>query len=930
MHLKRITLALLLMFGAISFAGQTGKISGKVTDNQNSDALVGCNVLVKGTPYGASTDANGEYYIINLSPGKYDVEFSMIGYASHTAEGVSVNIDVTTPVDAGLATEAVQLEGVSVTAETPAIENTLTSSKQIVSGELMQGMAITDVNDVIKTLPGVTELNGSLHIRGGRSGEEMYLVDGASVTNAVMGGEAIPVNPNMVGELQLITGTFNAEYGQAMSGLFNTVLREPADGLSASFGFRTTLGQDYFRADAGDFSGTDIYAETMEIVDDDGNYTNATDGTHYTMTDFGGEKTIIDFSAGFGSSAFGGVFSFRQLDDAGRLPGLAEDLTNIQAKLNFQLGSNLKLSAEVMNYARNGFYNPAYDAERMDAGMDMWQWVWAMGQYPRTEESATQFGLTANYVMSPSTNVTVRVDMMMRTQEDGAKNSSGFVDFDGNAQVTASTTYSGADGPDHTKVMEDRANSNAWYNTTNVYGHYFNSDETITTVGAHATSQLNNRHQVKAGFDYRMFDIDRWGRDVWYGRTLGYSEDNPRLQYTSFGDAKPTEIAAYVQDQMEFNDMILNVGLRFDGFDAGSDQGVWASDAVTDAGADATLNPFDPSKRSATTMKTQISPRLGASFPIGDNMAFRYAYGSFFQRPELYSLLNNHMAQMDGGTESGFFIYLGNADLDPMKTSIYEMGLQYSLSSDLKLDVAGYHKDISSILASQEVYSIPFQDTQSGDWGEGDAFEAAHYSVMVSDHFGDVRGLEFSLSKTGQSGLTGRASYTYSIARGTASDKINAGNGSLTQDGGFVAANVLTMTTLDWHRPHILNGFIDYHMEMGGLLQRAGANLTFNVQSGLPVSARSGAGGASLKERAPSTMEVNLKLDTRLSLGPVSPLVYLLVENVLNRQNVVAIADGGSFFDEASDYHDIAAGSTNNLLAYGKPMTINFGLQINY
>ena len=190
--------------------------------------------------------------------------------------------------------------------------------------------------------------------------------------------------------------------------------------------------------------------------------------------------------------------------------------------------------------------------------------------------------------------------------------------------------------------------------------------------------------------------------------------------------------------------------------------------------------------------------------------------------------------------------------------------------------------------------------------------------------------MEFSLSKTGQSGLTGRASYTYSIARGTASDKINAGNGSLTQDGGFVAANVLTMTTLDWHRPHILNGFVDYHLEMGGLLQRAGANLTFNVQSGLPVSARSGAGGASLKERAPSTMEVNLKLDTQLSLGPVSPTVYLLVENVLNRQNVVAIADGGSFFDEASDYHDIAAGPTNNLMAYGKPMTINFGLQVNY
>ena len=928
-------IAILCFFTGMLFSGQTGKIAGIVTDASSGGALVGCNVLVKGTSQGASTDANGEYFIINLSPGSYDLEFSMIGYAAYTAEGVSVNIDVTTPVNAAVSTEAVAMSGIVVTAEQPAIENTLTSTKQIVSGDMMSGMAVTDVNDVIKTLPGVTEFGGDLHIRGGRSGEEMYLVDGASVTNAVMGGEAIPVNPGMVGELQLITGTFNAEYGQAMSGIFNTVFREPANGFHASFGYRTTLGQEYFKADAGAFQDSDVYNEKMEIGDDQSNYTDAVLGTDYTETAFGDEKTIMDFSGGFGTGAFGGVFSLRTLDDGGRLPGLAEDLQNVQAKINYQLGSSLKLSAEVMSYTRNGFYDPSYDGERLDAGMDIWQWLWAMDQYPRTEESATQFGLTANYVMSANTNVTVRFDMMSRTQEDGAKNSDGFVDFDKNVKVTATTDY--YEKPNHTKVMEDRANSNAWYNMENAYGHYFKSDETITTIGAHATSQLNNRHQLKAGFDYRMFDLDRWGHDVWNGRTLGFTDENPRLQYNSFGGATPIEIAAYAQDQMEFNDMILNVGLRFDGFDAGSDKGVWANDAVSQAGADTTLNPFDPSKREATTMKTQISPRLGASFPVGDKMAFRYAYGSFFQRPEFYSLLNNHMAQMDGGTESGHFIYLGNADMDPMKTSVYEMGLQYSLASNLKLDVSGYHKDISNLQASQEVYNIPYRDDGTGHdndagWGSDstDNFEAAHYTVKVSDHFGDVRGLETSLSMTGQSGLTGRVSYTFSIARGTASDKINAGNGSLTQDGGSIAANVLTMTTLDWHRPHILNGYVDYHMAMGGLLQSAGVNLTFNAQSGLPVSARSGVGGASLSQRAPSTIDLNLKLDAQLSVAGISPTLYILVENVMNKQNVVAIADPGSFFDEASAYHDIAAGSTNNLLAYGKPMTLNFGVQINY
>ncbi len=927
-----ITLSVVLLT-----AGQTGKIAGRVTDSGSGEPLVGCNVLISGTSSGAATDANGEYFIINLTPGSYVVEFSMIGYASYTSEGVNVNIDVTTPVDAALTTEAVELAGVSVTAERPAIENTLTSSKQIVSGDMMAAMAVTDVNDVVKTLPGVTEFRGELHIRGGRSGEEMYLVDGASVTNAVMGGQAIPVNPSMVGELQLITGTFNAEYGQAMSGLFNTVLRVPTPGFHASLGFRTSLHQGHFTADKGDFQGKNVYAEAeiLSVVDATGNYTTAVEEIDYKKGTYGEKKTIMDFSAGFGADPFGAYFSLRTLDDPGRLPGLAKDLMSMQAKVNYQLGGNLKLSAETMIISRNSFYDPTYDSERMDAGMDIWQWVMALDQYPRTEENTTQFGITANYVMSPSTNINVRLDMMMRTQEDGAKSSDGkFVDFVDNKQVTANSMYNGAEGPNHTKVMEHGAAANAWYSLENVYGHYFKSEETTTTIGVHATNQYNNRHLLKAGFDYRMFNIDRSGHDVWYGRTLGFTEENPRLQQNSFGDAKPTEIAAYVQDQMEFNDMILNLGLRFDGFNAGSDKGYWATD-TDDMAADPTLNPFDPSKRKATEMKTQISPRLGVSFPLGDDMAFRYSYGSFFERPFLYRLLNNHMAQMDGGTESGFFIYLGNANLDPKKTSKYEMGLQYSVSDNLKLDVAGYYKDISNLAASQEVYAVPYQDDGTGHdneagWGTDDTFEAAHYSFMVSDHYGNIRGLEMSLSQAGQSGLTGRASYTYSIARGTASEARNAGNGSLTQETGNVAADIMTMTTLNWHRPHMLNGFVDYHMNMGGMIEKAGLNMTFNIQSGLPVSARSGVGSTNLSERAPTTTDVNLKLDATLALGSVNPTVYLLVENALNIQNVVYIADPGSYFDAQSDYHNVAAGPTNNLLAYGRPMTLNIGVQLDF
>lgn len=926
-------------------AGQTGKIAGLVTDSESGDPLVGCNVLVVGTSFGAATDANGEYFVINLVPGSYDVKFSMIGYASYTAEGVGVNIDVTTPVNAALITEALQMTGVTVSAERPAIENTLTSTKQIVSGELATSLGVTTVKDLVKTLPGVSEFDGDLHLRGGRSGEEMYLVDGASVVNPLMGGEAIPVNPNMVGELQLITGTFNAEYGQAMSGLFNTVTKNPEPGVHINYSLRTALGSDYHRetADLSEFKDADVYSETMYMPESDTTYKAAVEGTDYSKGSFGDPVVVRDASVSIGSGRLGYMASMRQIDDPGRLPGLAEDFTSIQGKLTFQPASNMKFGAEFMSYERNGFYDPTYDAEKAAGAAGQllaWDWIFALDQFPRTEEKTTQYGLTANFVMAANTNITFHYDNLSKTQTDGAKTADGmdFVDFVNVATVTnAGDVYSGADGPNHTRELEHRVNDsqiNAWFGLANVYGHYFKAEESHSTIGAHLTSQFNTRHLVKAGFETRNYSIDRLGRDVWFGRTVG--AEAGRIQNQSIQNVKPTETAAYVQDQMEFNDMIVNVGLRYDAFNVNADFGVWDINNDGETMYENTaINPFDPSQRRATETKSSISPRLGVSFPVGNNMAFRYAYGSFFQRPTFYDLLENYLAQMDGGTESGYFVYIGNPNLDPEETTIYEMGMQYSMANGLKIDVSGYYKDIANLTSAQEVFNKAFvdsgQSTNAGyntDWTAGDPYQATHFIYKTSDHFGNVRGLEVSVSKTAAEGLSGRVSYTYSIARGTASDKFSAG--SLTQDGGTWTGDILAMTTLDWHRPHILNGYIDYHTSMGGLLNRVGGNITFNAQSGLPVTARSGQGGASLTERAPATIDVNLRVDAKMNLKVIRPTVYLLIENLLNRRNVAAIADPGSYFDSASKYYQVAAGPTNNLMAYGPPMTMHIGVSIDY
>ena len=940
MRALKPVLAVLCVF-SLAFAGQTGKIAGRVTEAGTGNPLIGTNVVVDGTSFGAATDVNGEYFIINLPPGVYSVTFSMIGYAEYTATDVSVSIDVTTPLEASLESQAIAGESVTVVSERPVIENTLTSTKQIVSGSLTTDLPVATVADVVKTLPGVIEHDGMLHLRGGRSGEEMYLVDGASVMNPIMGGNSVPINPAMIEELQVITGAFNAEYGQAMSGIFNTVLKEAPDGVHANVTFRTSADQDYIRSEGGvdgDFKDADFYSESLEVAVDEA-YRAAT-SSEYTVETFGDPMSILDADVSVGSGAFGLVASFRSYNDPGRLPGISEEYNSYQAKLTYQLGGNLKLGTEFLYLDENGMYDPRFDGNRVGetAGeLLVTDWKYAMGQYPRSEAQTIQFGLNANYVLSANTNITLRMDYLSKNQEDGAKTTGGeFIDFVNVTTVTpAGGTYSGADGPDHTKVLEDRSVNNAWFGLMNVYGHYFKAEESHTTFSLAATSQLDNRNMVKGGFEYRMFQIDRLGHDVWFGRTVGFSDEKPRIQVNNIEDVTPMEMAVYVQDQMEFSDVIVNLGLRFDAFNAGADKGLWDVNEDGDRMWESTaINPFDYSQRRATKTKSKLSPRLGLSFPVGDNMAFRYSYGTFFQRPSFYDLLDNYMAQMDGGTESGNFVFLGNPNLDPQETTTYEMGLQYSLPGGMKLDVMGYNKDIVGLVAINGASLQPAVDDGSGydnpgGWTTDDFYQATSFNFKSSDHFGRVRGIEVSFAKTAAAGLTGRFSYTYSVAEGTASDKLQQGAGSVDQ---FLQekAGVMTMTTLDWHRPHTLNGYIDYHMSMGGMMERVGTSLTFVGMSGLPMSARGGASGAALKERAPSTLDLNLKLDARLGLGFASPTVYLLVENVINRKNVIWVADPGSFFDETSNFYNVASGPRNNLLAYGKPLTINFGASISF
>ncbi|CUS94476.1 TonB-dependent Receptor Plug Domain, partial [Candidatus Kryptonium thompsonii] len=230
MNFKKFFIALLIP--AIVLGGNTGKIAGRVTDAQTGEPIVGANIIIEGTYLGAASDLNGNYAIINVPPGVYKVKASAVGYKTVVKEGVKVSIDLTTKLDFQLEQTVIELgQEVVVVAERPLVQKDLTASTAIIGSELIEALPITEFQEVLELQAGVV----AGHIRGGRSGEVAYWIDGVPVTDVYDRSTVISVDRKSIQELQLVSGAFNAEYGQAMSGIINIATKDGGNSLNGSF-----------------------------------------------------------------------------------------------------------------------------------------------------------------------------------------------------------------------------------------------------------------------------------------------------------------------------------------------------------------------------------------------------------------------------------------------------------------------------------------------------------------------------------------------------------------------------------------------------------------------------------------------------------------------------------------------------------------------
>ena len=282
------------------YAAGTGKITGKVTDTQTGEELIGINVLVEGTTMGAATGVDGTYIINNIEPGVYSLVFSGVGYQKKIITNVRVSSDFTTTIDIQLSTEAIGLETIVVQATRPMVRKDLTSSQTNIDDSQIKTLPVESISQILSLQAGITKgAGGELHIRGGRSTEIAYNVNGVSAINPYDFGRTVQISTNAVQEVSVVSGTFNAEYGNALSGVVNTITREGGSKYTGTFSYYTG---DYVS------SSTDVFYN----IDDFSPINNqVVEGT------FGGPIPLLEDNFSF-------FFSGRYNNDKGYLYGIRQ------------------------------------------------------------------------------------------------------------------------------------------------------------------------------------------------------------------------------------------------------------------------------------------------------------------------------------------------------------------------------------------------------------------------------------------------------------------------------------------------------------------------------------------------------------------------------------------------------------------------------
>jgi outer membrane receptor protein involved in Fe transport len=883
-----VILAMVLLLSLAAWAGTTGKIAGEIKDSQTGELLVGANIQIEGTSMGAATNIDGYFVILNVPPGQYSVSASLVGYTKKKVTGVMVSIDLTTTVNVQLTSSMVETEEVVVTAERRAVKRDLTSAEARVDASQIETLPVQEVSEVLSLQAGITvDRSGGIHIRGGRTSEVAYWVDGVSVSDAYDGGQAVQVDNNAVQELQVISGTFNAEYGQAMSGIVNIVTKDGQSDyhgtVQAYTGAYVTNNGYLFEdrnmavaqsrpSDGSDI--TELYYNLNKIRpfnnrNIEGSLSGPVPGldglTFYASGRYfhsdgylWGNRVFLPQPDRFGNQVLAHPLTLL-FDGEGNIIGASveddpvpmNDRTRYsgQFKLTYQLAGDMKLSVsglgskiDYRDYSHDWFITPDGDVRKYDQGYNTAAlWTHTLG--------ATSF-------------YTLGVSFFLKDFKE----------------------YLYEDPFDARYVSDPNVLNRDLYEyiSRGTNNHRFKRRTETAVAKLDYTDQISKLHQLKIGGEMKVHRLYLEDFSLTEDATTGIgpiipAKDSPLYEeYTE----TPREFSVYIQDKLEYERMVVNVGLRFDYFDSRGKSPVDPQDPNVFLPQKEVNKALSLDQRMSSWYKNaepkySISPRFGISYPITDEGILHFSYGHFLQIPSFI-----HLYQKPGfkvTQASGIQGTWGNPDLDPQRTIMYEFGLQQQVSDVMMFDVTGFYRDTRDWVTTS--VPIPVRDLDT---------YTSSYLTYVNRDYANSRGVTISLTKRQSDLWSLNLAYTFQAAEG---------NNSNPDDEAAAYRNntepARALTPLDWDQTHTANLTFGLAEEDWGLfiLGRYGSGLPYTPTINQAEARGEDAARAVQRNsrRRPENYTIDLRAFKNFTFGPFTASVFLKVFNLLDRRNEVDI-----------------------------------------
>jgi outer membrane receptor protein involved in Fe transport len=850
-------------------------IKGRIFDAESGESMPYTNVFISGTNIGTMAFTDGFYIIRGLRPGTYTIKASYISYAVGI-ETVTVGPGEILNVDFQLEVQAIMAEPFDVAAERALVEVDRTGSSHYITSDQMDAMPLDQMVDMIAQQPGVTLQDNEIHIRGGRADDTMFVVDGMSVNDPLAGGGYGTIDPSVINEIEVLTGGFNAEYGQAVSGVVKITTKEGNDRVEGMVSFKRDYLFNRFDKTAypgyenlstyNDPHNIDILKASLSGPDPISAGLRALGlnlpGTQYIIASASvdirdGYLPIFSRSNRLESPVYKDRFWAPRQDN--NWNGLVKWTWNFTPshKLNINLSRNVDIG--------QGFFLPGEGYPR--------DFLFNLNNFLvfTNENILTQ--IYYRQVLGDNSFYELAVGRNFNRQHN---NVNGNDDF---------TTYDRIDNTND-EISQSLGSADRWHD------HY---SESWTARGSYSFMG-GGLNKFKTGFELsftemRLIDLKGGLGNPPPGK-LGVRED--------IFQADPITGAAYFQDTLEYRGLIVNAGLRADIWAPGKevekvmsnpDDYLFITPSLVDEYYDSTFG------MAGLNWKIRLSPRLGLSFPVTERDKFFFNYGHFSQWPRFAYVYPQLQAQ----TATDIAL-LGNPNLDPKVTIEYETGLQHEFGGLWSMGVTFFNRDIYDYAKSVRVTPVDIDANQTPDPNDTEPITIQPVRYFNGDSARSL-GVEVSFIKRTTRWLSGSGSVEFQRTTGTSSDADNAylQTEYEGQIPGVASIGGLTRNPLIWDKPWTVSFNLDFSVfkndrpELFGW--RMPSNWSFNIlaraeagQRYTPLTydfdSQKAVPGAEMSQIGPYKSTVNIRLNKFWEFGNRQRLTfYLEARNLFNHKN---------------------------------------------